>query len=242
MATILSRLQWVNSHHTILNKLYCKLFEKFYSTVIPMTSRTIDNPDCKFHGANMGPTWVLPAPDGPHVPCYQGIIPFPTKVMRWFKPNKWQATNWTQYDQMLIYVTRPQWVNSPDSKVHGANMGPIWGRQDPVGPHVGPMNFAIWVISTSTKIACSNFKDIFMTHITHKVSYTTVVFLLPHVTYLVIKFRGVSLAQRQLYECPCASEIMLKVSGKIAFCAITKKAQTMCIILGMHFSYHDLVH
>ena len=25
-------------------------------------------------------------------------------------------------------------------------MGPIWGRQDPGGPHVGPMNFAIWDI------------------------------------------------------------------------------------------------
>ena len=24
---------------------------------------------------------------------------------------------------------------SPDSKVHGANMGPIWGRHDPGGPH-----------------------------------------------------------------------------------------------------------
>ena len=23
--------------------------------------------DSKVHGANMGPTWVLPAPDGPHV-------------------------------------------------------------------------------------------------------------------------------------------------------------------------------
>ena len=31
----------------------------------------------------------------------------------------------------------------PNSKVHGANMGPIWGQQDPGGPHVGPMNFAI---------------------------------------------------------------------------------------------------
>ena len=30
---------------------------------------------------------------------------------------------------------------SPDSKVHGANLGPIWSRQDPVGPHVGPMNY-----------------------------------------------------------------------------------------------------
>ena len=33
----------------------------------------------------------------------------------------------------------------PDSKVHGANMRPLWGREDPGGPHVGPMNFAIWV-------------------------------------------------------------------------------------------------
>ena len=32
----------------------------------------------------------------------------------------------------------------PESKVHVANMGPIWGRQDPGGPHVDPMNFAIW--------------------------------------------------------------------------------------------------
>ena len=35
-------------------------------------------------------------------------------------------------------------IDSPDSKVHGANMGLIWGRQDPGGPHVGPMNLAIW--------------------------------------------------------------------------------------------------
>ena len=35
-------------------------------------------------------------------------------------------------------------MDHPDSKVHGANMGPILGRQDPGGPHVGPMNFAIW--------------------------------------------------------------------------------------------------
>ena len=35
----------------------------------------------------------------------------------------------------------------PDSKVHGAIMGPIWGRQDPGGPHVDPMNFVIWDIT-----------------------------------------------------------------------------------------------
>ena len=35
---------------------------------------------------------------------------------------------------------------SPNSKVHVANMVPTWGRQDPGGPHVGPMNFAIWEV------------------------------------------------------------------------------------------------
>ena len=32
----------------------------------------------------------------------------------------------------------------PGSKVHGANMRSIWGRQDPGGPHFGPMNFTLW--------------------------------------------------------------------------------------------------
>ena len=39
-------------------------------------------------------------------------------------------------------------INYPDSKVHGANMGPTWDRQDPGGSHVGPMNFAIRVGTT----------------------------------------------------------------------------------------------
>ena len=33
---------------------------------------------------------------------------------------------------------------NPDSKVCGVNMGPILGRHNPDGPHVGPMNLAIW--------------------------------------------------------------------------------------------------
>ena len=33
--------------------------------------------------------------------------------------------------------------NTPDSKVHGANMGHAWVLSVPDGPHVGPMNLAI---------------------------------------------------------------------------------------------------
>ena len=46
------------------------------------------------------------------------------------------------YDSVITWHDKIKTV--PDSKVHGTNMGPIWGRQDPGGPHVSPMNFAIW--------------------------------------------------------------------------------------------------
>ena len=66
--------------------------------------------------------------------------------------------NWSCYKGFLLYVqslgltasgldflfTRAKTPPDPDNKDHGANMGPIWGRQDPGGPHVGPMIFAIW--------------------------------------------------------------------------------------------------
>ena len=41
----------------------------------------------------------------------------------------------------------------PNSNVQGANMGPTWGQQDPGGPNVGSMNFAIWV-SNHCKFPC----------------------------------------------------------------------------------------
>ena len=33
-------------------------------------------------------------------------------------------------------------------------MGPIWGRQDPGGPHVGPMNFPIWDMIGERRTIC----------------------------------------------------------------------------------------
>ena len=51
------------------------------------------------------------------------------------------------YNHVLLtkrLLAMPQLNEIPDNRVHGAIMGPIWGRQDPGGPHIGPMNFAIW--------------------------------------------------------------------------------------------------
>ena len=63
------------------------------------------------------------------IPTETGIIPDLTK-------HKWVVT--------FSWCHQRRYQSNPDSKVPGANVGPIWGRQDPGGPHVGPMNFAIW--------------------------------------------------------------------------------------------------
>ena len=50
-----------------------------------------------------------------------------------------------EFPNVAGFVSR-HW-GGPDSKVHVANTGPTWGRQDPGGPHVGYMNFAIWGVT-----------------------------------------------------------------------------------------------
>ena len=68
-------------------------------------------------------------------------------LINWFWPwYKFSSTKW----YWILFQTFPTWnpvqqQSFHDSKVHGANMGPIQGRQDLGGPHVGPMNPAIWV-------------------------------------------------------------------------------------------------
>ena len=48
-------------------------------------------------------------------------------------------------DFTVLHIAVPsQWVDVPDSKVHGDNMGPTWVLTAPNGPHGGPMNLAIW--------------------------------------------------------------------------------------------------
>ena len=61
----------------------------------------------------------------------------------------WTDVNWTLKKKisMKSYIFIQENLKmSPDNKVHGVNMGPIWGGHDPGGPQVGPMNFAIWVV------------------------------------------------------------------------------------------------
>ena len=117
------------------------------------------HPESKVNGANMGTTWLLSAPDGPHVGPMNLAIRAGYTISCCYK----YVCAWTDCDVTVcralltpcmmallrILVTCIMLISDlwtyPDSKVHRANMGPIWGRQDPAGPHVGPINLAIWV-------------------------------------------------------------------------------------------------
>ena len=69
-----------------------------------------------------------------HLGKYPRKIPVSLYIYRW-------------YDMLVM---KHHWHLSEyiiDSKVHGANMGPIWGRQDPGGPYVGLMNFVNWDVA-----------------------------------------------------------------------------------------------
>ena len=65
-------------------------------------------------------------------------------LSRTYRTRIWPSLS-THVPYHLVVLHHQQVQGFPDNKVHGANMGPVLGRQDPGGPHVGPMNFAIWV-------------------------------------------------------------------------------------------------
>ena len=110
----------------------------------------------------MGPTWGPSGADrtqvGPMLAPWNllsGSIYFRVAALEWVKSSDWpDATEVMLKDMATIHQYQPTTNHNkalsvcvcwdiPDSKVHGAKMGPIWGRQVPGGPHVGPMNFAI---------------------------------------------------------------------------------------------------
>ena len=49
-----------------------------------------------------------------------------------------------QYELTKVPDVAAMRIQSPDSKAHGGNMEPTWGRQDPGGLHVGHVKLAIW--------------------------------------------------------------------------------------------------
>ena len=86
-------------------------------------------------------------------PCYKETGQYKVIIKgSYYCVSSWGITI-IQYVWPLSW--HPPWKvqYTPDSKIHGANIGPNWGRQDPGEPHVGPMNFAIWDTITADGLA-----------------------------------------------------------------------------------------
>ena len=60
-------------------------------------------------------------------------------LCRWLLRWNWRLSHMKSIWN-LIFITSHKIC----FKVRGANMGHVWGRQDPGGSHVGPINFAMW--------------------------------------------------------------------------------------------------
>ena len=69
------------------------------------------------------------------------------KTILMFSFNSSRMVKSYNHEDILIffqqYTCLSIFDNVPDSKVHGAHMGPTWVLSAPDGPHVGPMNLAI---------------------------------------------------------------------------------------------------
>ena len=77
---------------------------------------------------------------------------FRCTYLNWASNKQWQILIRLEKRPMSkMYLILTTWGTiwhnwfgiNPDSKVHGANMGPTWVISAPDGPHVGPMNLAI---------------------------------------------------------------------------------------------------
>ena len=125
-----------NGHNSVSNhqRLYC-LLNRFYEHRSKKTSKLRVTGLCAGN-----------SPGTSKFPVTRKMFPFDDVIMA-FGGTGWpssgvahaQSNDQEQWQDFCFSVH-----GLPDSKVHGANMGPIWGRQDPGGPHVGPMNLAIW--------------------------------------------------------------------------------------------------
>ena len=108
----------------------------FRMTIQVNSSRIALSP-CGMYAMMPSPAVRIPSQVFPHVINQEYACTVPDNALAL---NKWKYI-------MLLSLKHICVASSycPDSKVHGANMGSIWGRQAPGGPHVGPMNFIIWV-------------------------------------------------------------------------------------------------
>ena len=107
----------------ILNRLY-------------LWKKDEDNPDSKVHGANMGPTWVLSAPDGPHVGPMNLAIRENKQCLKQFTNNSSNLSYyitkvWITYLFELIQLIWMKWKTVSQEMMPSVNLPPAFVQSTP---------------------------------------------------------------------------------------------------------------
>ena len=139
MADISSRLQRVSKYQTIITISLIRIYTHDLRSVVCLNIGVLGriSQHTGKHDSLTRPPYKREAMNDY---TYQrthknGVALWVPQIFIW----KWITLSDCKHTKWVI------WTTLLDSKVHGANMGPIWGRQEPGGPDNGPMNFAIWV-------------------------------------------------------------------------------------------------
>ena len=130
----------------------------------------------------------------------------------------------------------------PNSKVHGANMEPLRGRQAPGRPHFGPMNSAIWVV-----VLCCGLVPKFYTYsISQNYAHGSVVlcfvvvmqsFIMNSHEVFIHIHQGCFAGTGAIVRLPQCQWSKPDGYGEISQCITTtthSKAKTVCIFLGIY--------
>ena len=113
-------MKQLNYAHIDISHNKGKWFKIKMEFLLPISAKMelicYSHPDSKVCGANMGPTWVLSAPGGPHVGPMNLAIRAVIPQLRGAHPNSgvpedgWGLTGWSGYDIMMAEFSSNKYV------------------------------------------------------------------------------------------------------------------------------------
>ena len=121
-------------HDCLLNRLFRRSSKK--TSKLRVTGLCVGNSP-----------WPVNSPD--KGPVTRKMFPFDDVIMAryyWF-PFVWTRPVFLPLWHICWGYFSGMGATIPESKVHGPNMGPVWGRQNPGGPRVGHKNLVIWDVA-----------------------------------------------------------------------------------------------
>ena len=135
-------ITWTNDNILTIEPWVTKFSENWFQIeLISYKKMNFNTPSAKWQPFSSASIELLHKSQHAPVP-YPTMLYFVTEMCTCVHIS---VTNGALWDISLMHCGICEIGLYPDSKVHGANMGPTWVLSFPGGPHVGPINLAIRV-------------------------------------------------------------------------------------------------